>query len=244
MIDLSGKVALVTGSSSGIGEAVARMLAADGAAVVVNSASSVAAGEKVAASLPQATYVQADISVEDQARTLVETAVERLGRLDILVNNAGTTVVIPHHDVEAVTADVWRRILDVNVIGTWTVTVAALPHLRASGAGCVVNVTSLAGVRQTGSSIPYAASKAALNHLTRLLANVTGPEVRVNAVAPGLIDTPWTESWDAIRAAVQARSPLGRSGTPEDVAAAVLGLIRSPYQTGDVVVVDGGLHLR
>jgi ketoreductase RED2 len=204
----------------------------------------VTAGQQVAASLPQATYIQADVSIEDEARALVETAVERLGRLDILVNNAGTTVVIPHHDVEAVTAAVWRRILDVNVIGTWTVTVAALPHLRASGAGCVVNVTSLAGVRQTGSSIPYAASKAALNHLTRLLANVTGPDVRVNAVAPGLIDTPWTESWDAIRAAVQARSPLGRSGTPEDVAAAVLGLVRSPYQTGDVVVVDGGLHLR
>jgi ketoreductase RED2 len=244
MTDLSGKVALVTGSSSGIGEAVARALAADGAAVAINSASSVAAGEQVAASLPDATYIQADIAVEDQARGLVETTVERLGRLDILVNNAGTTVVIPHHDVEAVTVDVWRRILDVNVIGTWTVTVAALPHLRATGAGCVVNVTSLAGVRQTGSSIPYAASKAALNHLTRLLANVTGPDVRVNAVAPGLIDTPWTESWDAIRAAVQARSPLGRSGTPEDVAAAVLGLVRSPYQTGDVVVVDGGLHLR
>jgi ketoreductase RED2 len=244
MTDLSGKVALVTGSSSGIGEAVARALAADGAAVAVNSASSVTAGEQVAASLPHATYIQADISVEEQARALVETAVERLGRLDILVNNAGTTVVIPHHDLDAVTVDVWRRILDVNVIGTWTVTVAALPHLRASGAGCVVNVTSLAGVRQTGSSIPYAASKAALNHLTRLLANVTGPDVRVNAVAPGLIDTPWTESWDAIRAAVQARSPLGRSGTPEDVAAAVLGLVRSPYQTGDVVVVDGGLHLR
>jgi ketoreductase RED2 len=244
MTDLSGKVALVTGSSSGIGEAVARALAADGAAVAVNSSSSVTAGQQVAASLPQATYIQADISIEDEARALVETAVERLGRLDILVNNAGTTVVIPHHDVEAVTAAVWRRILDVNVIGTWTVTVAALPHLRASGAGCVVNVTSLAGVRQTGSSIPYAASKAALNHLTRLLANVTGPDVRVNAVAPGLIDTPWTESWDAIRAAVQARSPLGRSGTPEDVAAAVLGLVRSPYQTGDVVVVDGGLHLR
>jgi ketoreductase RED2 len=244
MTDLSGKVALVTGSSSGIGEAVARALAADGATLAINSASSVTAGEQVAASLPDATYIQADIAVEDQARALVETTVERLGRLDILVNNAGTTVVIPHHDVEAVTVDVWRRILDVNVIGTWTVTVAALPHLRATGAGCVVNVTSLAGVRQTGSSIPYAASKAALNHLTRLLANVTGPDVRVNAVAPGLIDTPWTESWDAIRAAVQARSPLGRSGTPEDVAAAVLGLVRSPYQTGDVVVVDGGLHLR
>ena len=237
-------MALVTGSSSGIGEAVVRALAAEGATVVVNSASSVAAGEAVAASLPDASYVRADIADEGQARAMVATTVERHGRLDVLVNNAGTTVVIPHHDVDAVTVDVWRRILDVNLIGTWTVTVAALPHLRASGAGCVVNVTSVAGVRQTGSSIPYAASKAALNHLTRLLANVTGPEVRVNAVAPGLIDTPWTETWDVIREAVRANSPLRRSGTPEDVAAAVLALVHSPYQTGDVVVVDGGLHLR
>jgi len=244
MSDLSGKVALVTGSSSGIGEAVARALATAGARVIVNSASSVAAGEAVAASLPDAIYLRADISIEDEARGLVAASVERAGRLDIVVNNAGTTVVIPHRDVDAVTVDAWRRILEVNVIGTWTVTVAALPHLRATGAGCVVNITSLAGVRQTGSSIPYATSKAALNHMTRLLANVTGPEVRVNAVAPGLIDTPWTAGWDAIREGVRARSPLGRSGTPEDVAAAVLGLVRSPYQTGDVVVVDGGMHLR
>jgi ketoreductase RED2 len=242
--DLAGKVALVTGSSSGIGAAAARALADAGAAVVINSSSSVAAGEALARSLPGASYVRADIAVEAEARDLVATAADRHGRLDILVNNAGTTVVIPHHDVDAVTIDMWRRILDVNLIGTWTVTVAALPHLRATGAGCVVNVTSVAGVRQTGSSIPYAASKAALNHLTRLLANVTGPEVRVNAVAPGLIDTPWTETWDAVREAVRTRSPLGRSGTPEDVAAVVLGLVRSPYQTGDVVVVDGGLHLR
>ena len=244
MSDLSGKVALVTGSSSGIGEAVARALATAGARVIVNSATSVAAGEAVAASLPDAIYLRADISIEDEARGLVAASVERAGRLDIVVNNAGTTVVIPHRDVDAVTVDVWRRILEVNVIGTWTVTVAALPHLRATGAGCVVNITSLAGVRQTGSSIPYATSKAALNHMTRLLANVTGPEVRVNAVAPGLIDTPWTAGWDAIREGVRARSPLGRSGTPEDVAAAVLGLVHSPYQTGDVVVVDGGMHLR
>jgi len=240
---LAGKVALVTGSSSGIGEAIARRLAGQGATVVVNSASSVAAGQAVAASLPGAHYVQADIAVEADARRMVGEAVAVGGRLDILVNNAGTTFVIPHHDIDAVTTDVWRRILDVNVIGTWSVTAAALPHLRATGDGCVVNITSLAGVRQTGSSIPYAASKAALNHMTRLLANVTGPEVRVNAVAPGLVDTPWTETWDAVRAAVQARAPLRRSGTPDDVAAAVLGLVLSPYQTGDVVVVDGGLHL-
>lgn len=239
-----GKVALVTGSSSGIGEAVARALAARGATVVVNSATSVKAGEALADELPGASYVQADIADEDAARAMVATTVERHGRLDALVNNAGVTEVIAHHDLDAVTTDIWRRILEVNVIGTWCVTVAAMPHLRASGDGSVVNVTSLAGVRPTGSSIPYAASKAALNHLTRLLANVSGPEVRVNAVAPGLVDTPWTAGWDEVRAGVQAMAPLGRTATPTDVTHAVLACLTNPYQTGDVVVIDGGLHLR
>ena len=244
MTSLSGKVALVTGSSSGIGEAVARSLAAEGASVVVNSASSVEAGERVAAELPDATYVQADVADEAAARSLVDAAVATYGRLDVLVNNAGTTVVIPHHDLEAATPDVWRRIFDVNVVGTWQVTVAALPHLRTSGAGSVVNVTSLAGVRQTGSSIPYAASKAALKHVTRLLANVVGPEVRVNAVAPGLVDTPWTADWDTVREVVRSSAPLQRSGKPEDIAEVVLALVRSSYVTGQVVVADGGLGLR
>jgi ketoreductase RED2 len=241
---LQGKVALVTGSSSGIGEAVARQLAADGASVVVNSARSVEAGERVAAELPDATYVQADVADEASARGLVDATVERYGRLDVLVNNAGTTVVIPHHDLEAATPEVWRRIFDVNVVGTWQLTVAALPHLKATGAGSVVNVTSLAGVRQTGSSIPYAASKAALNHMTRLLANVVGPEVRVNAVAPGLVDTPWTDDWDVQREFVRATAPLGRTATPEDIAEVVVGLVRATYVTGTVVVADGGLGLR
>ena len=244
MTSLQGKVALVTGSSSGIGEAVARQLAADGASVVVNSARSVEAGERVAAELPDATYVQADVADEASARGLVDAAVERYGRLDILVNNAGTTVVIPHHDLEAATPEVWRRIFDVNVVGTWQLTVAALPHLKATGAGSVVNVTSLAGVRQTGSSIPYAASKAALNHMTRLLANVVGPEVRVNAVAPGLVDTPWTDDWDVQREFVRATAPLGRTARPEDIAEVVVGLVRATYVTGTVVVADGGLGLR
>ena len=244
MTALDGKVALVTGSSSGIGEAVARSLAAEGARVVVNSTRSVHAGERVAGELPDATYVQADVADEAAARRLVDATVERYGRLDVLVNNAGTTAVIPHHDLESATPDVWRRIFDVNVIGTWQLTVAALPHLRASGAGSVVNITSLAGVRQTGSSIPYAASKAALNHMTRLLANVVGPEVRVNAVAPGLVDTPWTADWDTVREVVRSSAPLQRTATPEDIAQMVLALVLSAYTTGAVVVVDGGLGLR
>ena len=236
-----GKVVLVTGSSSGIGEATARAFAADGATVVVNSRASVTEGERGAASRG-ATYVQADVSDEAQARALVAATLERHGRLDVLVNNAGTTSVIPHHDLDAATLEVWRRIFDVNVFGTWAVTVAAMEALR-DARGAVVNVSSIAGLRATGSSIPYAASKAALNHLTVLLAKVVGPEVRVNAVAPGLVDTPWTKDWDEIRALVGALAPLRRSGQPEDVAQVVLALAAAPYVTGQVVAVDGGLTL-
>jgi ketoreductase RED2 len=231
--DLAGKVALVTGSSSGIGAETARELARAGARVAVNSSRSVEEGQAVA-----------DISDPEQAQSLVDETVDRLGRLDILVNNAGTTVVVSHLDFEGASPEVWRRIFDVNVIGTWQVTVAAVPYLRASGDACVVNVSSVAGERPTGSSIPYACSKAAVSHMTRLLANVLGPEIRVNAVAPGLVDTPWTADWDAIRTAVNAGTPLRRSGQPEDIAALILGLIRSRYTTGEVVLADGGMHLR
>ena len=173
---------------------------------------------------------------------IVAAALERWGRLDTLVNNAGTTAVIPHHDVQAASVDVWRRIFEVNVFGTWAMSVAALPALRESR-GSVVNVASVAGVRPTGSSIPYAASKAALNHMTLLLAKVVGPEVRVNAVAPGLVDTPWTADWDVVREVVTQVAPLKRSGRPEDVAEVILALARAAYVTGQVVVVDGGISL-
>ena len=159
-----GKVVLVTGSSSGIGEAAARRFAEAGATVVVNSATSVEAGEAVAGSLPGASYFQADVSDAEAAAALIEHAVSRHGRLDVLVNNAGTTKVIPHHDLDAITDEVFRRIIDVNLFGTWQLTHLALPHLKATGDGSVVNVTSIAGLRATGSSIPYAVSKAALNH--------------------------------------------------------------------------------
>jgi ketoreductase RED2 len=242
--DLKGRVALVTGSSSGIGAAVAGAFAQLGASVVVNSASSVAAGQQVADDLPDALYVQADVADPAQADRLVEAAVARYGRLDIVVNNAGTTVVIPHADLDAATTEIWERILRVNVIGTWNVVRAAAPHLRASGDGVILNITSLAGVRAVGSSIPYAVSKAALNHLTVLLANALGPEIRVHAVAPGLIDTPWTDSWDEVRATVNATAPLQRSGTPDDVADACVALVGTRYATGQVLVLDGGMALR
>ena len=239
---LGGHAVVVTGSSSGIGAATARAFAALGASVLVNSARSVDDGEAVAASLPDAHYVQGDITEAGVPERLVAAALERWGRLDTLVNNAGTTAVIPHHDLQAASVDVWRRIFEVNVFGTWAMSVAAMPALREAR-GAIVNVASVAGVRPTGSSVPYAASKAALNHMTALLAKVVGPEVRVNAVAPGLVDTPWTADWDVVREVVRQVAPLRRSGLPDDVAEMVVALARAAYVTGQVVVVDGGLSI-
>ena len=237
-----GRVVAVTGSSSGIGAATAHAFADAGASVLVNSARSVAEGEAVAASLSDALYVQGDITDADVPERLVAAALDRWGRLDTLVNNAGTTALIPHQDLEAASVDVWRRIFEVNVFGTWAMSVAAMPALRESH-GSIVNVASVAGVRPTGSSVPYAASKAALNHMTVLLAKVVGPEVRVNAVAPGLVDTPWTQHWDVVRQVVRQVAPLKRSGQPEDVAEVVLALAQAAYVTGQVVCVDGGVTI-
>jgi ketoreductase RED2 len=238
-----GRVVLVTGSSVGIGAACARRFAAEGATVVVNSVANVEAGERVAAELPSASYCRADVADAGEVDALLDHVSERHGRLDLLVNNAGTTKVIPHAELDAATPEVWRRILDVNLIGTWLVTVAALRLLRASDQGQVINVSSIAGQRTTGSSIPYACSKAAVDHLTRLLANTLGPEVRVNAVAPGLVDTPRTADWVGPRDFVTAAAPLRRVATPDDVADVVYGVAGSSYMTGEVVLVDGGMHL-
>ncbi|UGQ11776.1 SDR family oxidoreductase [Yinghuangia sp. ASG 101] len=243
---VTAPVTLVTGSSSGIGAAVARRAAAAGHRVVVNSVRSADAGKQLAAELPDALYLQADIADDEGARALVDAAVEHYGRLDVVVNNAGVSRFVAHHDFAGATPELWRDILGVNVIGTWLVSTAAAPHLARDGGGTIVNISSIAGVRPAGSSIPYAVSKAAVNHMTRLLAGVLGPEVRVNAVAPGLVDTPWTagEAFAPIREQVAALAPLRRVGTTDDVADAVWGLVEFPYTTGEVVLVDGGAHLR
>lgn len=242
-LDLRSRVVIVTGSSSGIGEAVARRLAACGAGVVVNSARSVDAGRRLAEELPDALYVGGDIAAPGTAEALVAAAEERWGRLDGLVNNAAVTVDAPLEDVAGVTAAHWEQVLSVNVVGTFLVSQAALPLLHRSDDGWIVNVTSIAGLRQTGSSLPYAVSKAAVDHMTRILARVAGGRVRINAVAPGLVDTPWTEDWALQRELVPAAAPLGRIATPDDIADACLGIIGSRYLTGQTVLVDGGLGL-
>lgn len=235
------QVVVVTGSSSGIGRAVAERFAGDGARVIVNSSRSVEEGEMLARSLPEAAYVQGDVSREEDARRLVATALERFGRLDVLVNNAGTTKRVPLADLEGADDELWQRILGVNLMGPWYLSRAAVPALREAK-GVIVNVGSVAGIIAGGSSLPYAVSKAALHHLTRTLAQALAPDVRVNAVAPGLVETPWTAGWEANEAIV-AQTPLGRAATPEDVADAVVSLARTPFATGQVVVVDGGLTL-
>ncbi|MEM7325406.1 MAG: SDR family oxidoreductase [Actinomycetota bacterium] len=241
--ELAGRVAVVTGSSSGIGEEVARRLSDLGATVVVNSSSSVAAGTAVAESLPgPSAYIQADISDQDQGRNLLDQTVERFGKLDILVNNAGWTTVVPHHKLEDLTDEIFLKTFEINVFGTWWLTKAAIPLLRESDDPNVVTVTSIAGVRPVGSSMAYSMAKTALNQMTTLLAKSYGP-IRFNAVAPGLVETPWTEDWDAQHAAVAKMAPLKRSATPEDCAEATLGLIRMKYATGQVLVVDGGLTI-
>ncbi|QXJ23404.1 SDR family oxidoreductase [Actinomadura graeca] len=239
----SRPVALVTGSTSGIGEAVARRFAAGGFGVVLNSARSVDAGKTLSASLPHSMYRQADIADHDQVRDLVDETIATFGRLDVLVNNAGRTRPIPHGDLDSVTQEDWQRILGLNVVGTWNLSVAAMPALRRSAGGAIVNISSIAGSRPAGSSIPYAVSKAAVEHMTRLLAAVVGPEVRVNAVAPGLIDTPWTAGFTEIKERVATTTALRRVGLPGDVADAVFALSRAEYTTGTVLYVDGGAHL-
>jgi len=241
MAEFTGMVAIVTGSSSGIGERIAQRLSELGASVVVNSASSVEAGQQVASALPgESLYVQADISDKEQCENLIAKTIERFGKLDLLVNNAGWTTLVPHADLDALSDEIFMKTFEVNVFGTWFLTKAAMPYLRQSSDGNVVNITSVAGVRPMGSSIAYSMTKAALNQMTRLMAKSHGP-VRHNAVAPGLVETPWTQDWATQHAGVAAIAPLKRSATPDDCAEAVLAFLRNKYVTGQIFVVDGGL---
>lgn len=243
----SSPVALVTGSTSGIGAAIARRLSAEGYAVALHSRRSVEAGQALAAELGNAIYIQADLTDDADRVRLIKEAVSHWGRLDVLVNNAGMSRVIPHTDLLSASPDLWHQLYDLNVVAPFRLVAEAEAALRSSArlghAACVVNVSSHAGVRPKGASLPYASSKAALNHVTRLLALALAPEIRVNGIAPGLVDTPMTSDWTAAQQLWRERSPMRRPATPGDIAQLVLMLIASDYLTGEIVVADGGLNL-
>lgn len=246
-MDMTKRVALVTGATSGIGLGVARRLVQAGYHVILHSRSSVDAGRALAAELVDATYLQADLADDDQRRHLIDESIRVAGRMDVLVNNAGISSVIPHADLQAASAQVWREMFEVNTIAPFRLVAEAEPHLRAAAGdgrpGAVLNIASHAGVRPKGASIPYAASKAALIHTTRLLALTLAPDIRVNAVAPGLVDTPLTAEWADSHTLWRERSPMRRPAGIDDVAKTALALIDSDYLIGECVVLDGGLSL-
>jgi ketoreductase RED2 len=239
---LDGKVVIVTGSSSGIGLAIARALALRGARTVINGRGGTRDAAQVAGTLPEALYVAADVSEEAGCNLLVDSALKRWGRLDVLINNAGVTARIPHSDLKGAELAVWHRIFATNLFGAWSMVRSAEPHLRVAH-GQIINVSSVAGIRPGGSSIPYSVSKAALNHLTLLLAKALAPDVRVNAIAPGLVDTRWNEGLEELKRSSATRSPLQRIGTAEDVAGVCVSLLSASFVTGEIVTVDGGDHL-
>jgi 3-oxoacyl-[acyl-carrier protein] reductase len=245
-------VALVSGASSGIGRAVALALGGPGRAVLVNHRDSARGAEQTAervrATGAEALVVQGDVSCDQDCRALVRAAQQRWGRLDVLINNAGTTAFVDLQDLEGLGEQCWDRILAVNLKGPFFLARAAAPALRAAR-GAIVNVSSTAALNALGSSIAYSASKAALNNLTLSLARALAPEVRVNAVAPGFVDTPWLErglgeKLEGARKWVRGRTPSGELVRPEQVAGAVLGLLDMEQVTGQIVVVDGGFLLR
>ena len=249
-MDLTGKAAIVTGSGTGVGRSTALALADRGCDVVVNYSRSEAAANQVAAMARDAGVrsiaFKADVSDDEQCRAMVARAVDEFGGLDVLVNNAGTTSFVTHSDLEAMTGDAWDHILGVNLKGPFFMARAAEAALKANGGGHIVNVSSVAGVYGTGSSIAYCASKAGLNNLTVTLARVMGPEVQVNTVCPGFIDGEWLrggmgDNFDKVKARVENNSLLQAVCTPDDVRDAILGFVTgSKLATAQIMVVDGG----
>lgn len=238
------RVALVTGSATGIGRAAAWRFAERGYAVVVNYSKSAADAEATADGVRQrgaeALLVRADIAGDAAVRGLVEQAVGTFGGLDALVNNAATTSFIAHEDLGALTDAVWDDIFQLNVKGLFYACRAAMPHLAARR-GSIVNVASVAGIAGSGSSIPYAASKGAVITLTKSLARAFAPEVRVNAVAPGPVQTRWLADHQNMVEAAMAATPMQRPATPEDIAAAIVHLAdEATLVTGQTLVLDGG----
>ncbi|WP_116134238.1 SDR family NAD(P)-dependent oxidoreductase [Tropicimonas sp. IMCC34043] len=249
--DLSGKRALVTGGASGIGLATVTMLAEMGAEVALNHLEDDPAGPARVAELCarglKVIGAPGNVSVPGNAEAMVEDAIGGMGGLDYLVNNAGvagTPDKIPPGDLDRMTEEFWQLLLNTNLIGAFRCAHAAAAGLKQSH-GAIVNMTSIAGIGQQGSSIAYAASKSGLVSLTRSLARGLAPEVRVNAVAPGQTRTPWTDDWPEERKQwARDQAVLKRRSDPEDIAEAVLFLCAGASMvTGHVLVVDGGMTL-
>ena len=246
---MSEKVAIVTGSSSGIGAATAVELSQRGWRVVINYSKSTQEAKAVAARCKDSILVQANVSQDADCRRLVQAALDKWGRLDALVNNAGTTKFVPHTDLDGLSAEDFQRIFATNVVAPFQMCRAAAPELKKTR-GAIVNVSSLAALLGTGSSIAYAGSKAALDTVSMSLARVLAPEVRVNVVAPGHTNTPWhVQMRGPERAAEVERryagiAPLKSASEPEDVADAIVWLIEGARRvTGEVIYVDAGMHI-
>jgi 3-oxoacyl-[acyl-carrier protein] reductase len=243
-------VALVTGASSGIGRSAALALAGSGYDVAVNYASSKARAEDVARQAGElgarTLTVQADVADDAAVRAMLAHVDQAFGRLDALVNNAGTTISTPPSDLDGLSMADWDRVFAVNVRGMFQVSRAAVPLLRRSPHPAIVNTASIVGLRPGPQPLPYATSKAAVVALTRTLAGALGPEIRVNAVAPGWMVGEWMEDQlgDNYQRLMERRArftPLRRCVTPDDVAATILSLITSnPFVNGEIIVIDGG----
>lgn len=253
-MNLTSKVAVVTGSSSGVGAATARLLASKGCHVVINYSSSSDAAQKVALDCQhfgvETLVCQADVSDDDACKSLAAKAIAKWGRIDILINNAGTTKFVPHHQLDGLDKDDFFALYGVNVVGPYQMLRACESALRASGDAAVVNVSSIAGVRGIGSSVAYAASKGALLTMTQSLARVMGPEIRVNAVCPGFIQGEWleqgigTENYQKIKNSLEESAPLKKTCTAESVAESIVNFVEGhSIVTGQHIILDGGQFL-
>jgi 3-oxoacyl-[acyl-carrier protein] reductase len=247
MQDITNNVALITGGGTGIGRATGLLLASQGVDIAINYSRSENEAQQTAVEVEElgrrAVVIQADVSDEAAVAKMMDQVREAFGRLDILVNNAATTQMVAYTDLDKLTSEIWDRILAVNVKGTFYCCRDAMPLLRADGGGQIINVSSIAGQTGQGSSIAYAASKAAVINMTKALAVSHAPEVRVNAVAPGVVETRWVQGWEKYTDPHRQRTPLQRHAQPEDVATTIFGLVINPFITGQTITIDGGRTL-